>query len=134
VGNYDAIVTVHIVRRILQNIGIKPERLALDWASAAEAPLYVNLITEYTNRIKELGPLKEADGLDPEKMKWKLAAAKATVKSVKLRTRLGKLARTLRQENDYSLDTINARMREKVDDAILSEMEKQVSAFRVESG
>ena len=54
--------------------GVKPERLALEWASAAEAPLYVELITQFTNQVKELGPLGEAEGVDPEELKQKLFA------------------------------------------------------------
>ena len=105
--------------------GVKPERLALDWASAAEAPLFVKLITKFTNQLKELGPLGEAEGITPEALKSKLSAARSAVGSVKLRMRFGKLARELRQENDYAPDVIEAKMAEKINDAIIREIAKQ---------
>jgi hypothetical protein len=105
--------------------GVKPERLALDWASAAEAYLFVELITNFTKALKELGPLGEAEGISPEELKLKLLAARSAVKSVKLRTRFGKLAQELRNANNHTPDAIEAKMADKVNDAIIREMEKQ---------
>ena len=109
--------------------GLKPERLALDWASAAEAPLFVELITRFTSLLKELGPLGEAEGISREELKLKLLAARSAVKSVKLRTRFAKLAQDLRQGDGYAPDVIEAKMGEKVNDAIIREMAKQEKAI-----
>jgi hypothetical protein len=111
--------------------GVKPERLALDWASAAEASLFVELITKFTNLLKELGPLGEAEGISREELKLKLLAARSAVKSVKLRTRFAKLAQGLRQGDGYAPDVIEAKMGEKVNDAIISEIAKQEKALGV---
>ncbi len=110
-------------------MGIRLERFALDWASAAEAPLFVDLITKFTNQIQELGPLGEAEGIAREELLLKISAAKSTVKSIKLRTRLGKLAKDLRLLHDYSPETIEAEMAEKVNDSIIHEFEKQIEAL-----
>jgi hypothetical protein len=109
--------------------GVKPERLALDWASAAEAPLFVELITKFTNKVKELGPLGEAEGISPDELKSKLLAGRAAVESVKLRTRFGKLALELREGSPHSVDAVEAKMAEKVNDAIIREMAKQEKAI-----
>ncbi len=109
--------------------GVKPERLALDWASAAEAPLFVELITKFTSLLKELGPLGEAEGISREELKLKLLAARSAVKSVKLRTRFAKLAQDLRQGDGYAPDVIEAKMGEKVNDAIIREIAKQEKAI-----
>ena len=111
--------------------GVKPERLALDWASAAEAPLFVELITKFTSLLKELGPLGEAEGISREELKLKLLAARSAVKSVKLRTRFAKLAQDLRQGDGYAPDVIEAKMGEKVNDAIIREISKQEKALGV---
>jgi len=133
VGNYDAIVTAHVTRRLMEVVGVKPERLALEWASAAEAPLFVELITDFTNKIKEMGPLGEAEGIPLEDLKLKLMAARSAVKSVRLRTRFGKLAQELRDGGPHTPDVIEAKMAEKVNDAISREMAKQEKAI-MESG
>jgi len=109
--------------------GVKPERLALDWASAAEASLFVELITKFTSLLKELGPLGEAEGISREELKLKLLAARSAVKSVRLRTRFAKLAQELRRGNGYAPDVIEAKMAEKVNDAIIGEIAKQEKAI-----
>jgi len=98
----------------------------LDWASAAEAPLYVELITKFTERVKELGPLGSSDAKPLEEIKAKLVAAQSAASNVKLRTQFAKLTQELRQENDYSSQLIETRMSEKLNDAILREMEKPI--------
>ena len=109
--------------------GLKPERLALNWASAAEAPLFVELITRFTNLLKELGPLGEAEGVSREELKLKLLAARSAVKNVRLRTRFAKLAQDMRKGNGYAADVIEGKMGEKINDAIVSEITKQEKAI-----
>ena len=108
--------------------GVKLERFSLDWASAAEGPLYVELITKFTKQVKDLGPLGTAEGIPLEELKAKLAATKALASSRKLRTQFAKLTKDLRQENDYSAQLIEAKMSEKLDKAVVKEMEKQIQA------
>jgi len=55
-----------------------------------------------------------------------LAAAKAAALSKKLRTRFARLTQDLRQENDYSAQLIETKISEKLDKAILNEMEKHI--------
>ena len=44
-----------LVKKVLKDVGIREERYSLQWASAAEAPRFVQLITKFTNQIKEIG-------------------------------------------------------------------------------
>ncbi len=112
-------------RKLLSEAGIHADRFALDWASAAQAPLYVELVTAFTKRVKELGPLGTSDGRSLEEIQAKLLAAKAAASSVKLRTQFARLTQELRKEKAYSPDLIKTKMSEKLDDAILREMQKQ---------
>lgn len=113
----------------METTGVKSERLALEWASAAEASLYVELITKFTNQIKELGPLGRAEGIDPEALKLRLLAARSAVENVKLRTRFAKLAQQLRDGDKLTPELIEATMAEKVNDAIIREVAKQEKAI-----
>lgn len=128
VGNYDAIVTARFCRRILEHAGVKPERFALGWASAVEAPLFVELISKFTGEIRELGPLGKAEGVGPEELKLKLAAARSAVENVKLRIRFGRLAQDLRKANDHAPEVMEAKVAE-LNEAIIREMDKQMSAL-----
>ena len=60
-------------------------------------------------------------------MRFNLAAARSTVESLKLRSRFGKLARDLRELKDYSSDVIEAKMAEKLNEAIVKEMDKHLT-------
>jgi hypothetical protein len=100
---------------MLESLGIHPERLGLYWASAAEAPLFVDLVTKFTNKIEKLGPLGSQAGLSPEALKARLAAARAATMDVKLRTRVAKLTLEMRQAHDYSEKLLHARIAEKLE-------------------
>ncbi len=119
----------HLTRQVMRAVGIKPERFSLEWASAAEAPLYVELITKYTNQMKELGPLGEAEGIPLEELKVKLSAGKAAVEGLKLRTRFARLTQTLRKEGKHTADIIEEKMADKINEAIIKEVEKQEKAI-----
>ncbi len=43
---------------IIKQLGINEKRVRLEWVSASEGKLFAELITEFTNDIKRLGPLK----------------------------------------------------------------------------
>jgi F420-non-reducing hydrogenase iron-sulfur subunit len=91
-----------LVRKVLQEIGMNPERYNLQWASAAEAPRFVKLITDFTVKIRELGPLGQAEGIPPEEMRSRIAKALELVNSQKLRMTFGTTTKALRKDNDYS--------------------------------
>ncbi|MFW9896671.1 MAG: hydrogenase iron-sulfur subunit [Candidatus Thorarchaeota archaeon] len=42
---------------IIKQLGIDGRRVRLEWISASEGKRFADLITEFTNQIKELGPL-----------------------------------------------------------------------------
>ncbi len=41
---------------VLEDLGIDPERFMLDWVSSAEAPRFAQVVTEFTDKIRSLGP------------------------------------------------------------------------------
>jgi F420-non-reducing hydrogenase iron-sulfur subunit len=57
-GNHRTAKRMPVLRRILEYIGIEPERLRLDWVSSAEAPKFQQVVNEFTETIKELGPAR----------------------------------------------------------------------------
>ena len=55
-GNENAVVTVGKTRQLLKVLGIKDERLRLEWISAAEGARFSRIMTEFTDTIRKLGP------------------------------------------------------------------------------
>jgi len=43
---------------LIKQLGIDENRVRLEWVSASEGKRFADLITEFTNNIKKLGPLK----------------------------------------------------------------------------
>ncbi|RMF90928.1 MAG: hydrogenase iron-sulfur subunit, partial [Methanobacteriota archaeon] len=46
---------------LLEGIGVDPSRLRLEWVSASEGPIFAELVREFSEEIRKLGPnpLKE---------------------------------------------------------------------------
>ena len=107
-----------LVSNVLEGIGVNPERFSLQWASAAEAPRFVKLITEFTNKIKELGPLGQAEGIAPDEMKARLDKALEAVSSRKVRMVFGMTTKSIRKEGIFTPEYINAVIGEKLSKAI----------------
>ena len=107
-----------MVSNILEGIGVNPERFSLQWASAAEAPRFVKLITEFTGKIKELGPLGQAEGIEPDEMKARLDKALEAVSSRKVRMVFGMTTKSIRKEGIFTPEYINAVIGEKLSKAI----------------
>jgi F420-non-reducing hydrogenase iron-sulfur subunit len=41
---------------VLTDCGVDPERFALEWVSSAEAPRFAEVVTQFTEKIRALGP------------------------------------------------------------------------------
>ena len=44
-----------MTRELLELLGIDSDRLALEWVSSAEGARFAEIVTTFTNRVKELG-------------------------------------------------------------------------------
>ncbi len=56
-GNFKAFKRVHLLKKMLPQFGIEPERIRIEWISATEAQKLVKVIDEFTSTIRKLGPL-----------------------------------------------------------------------------
>jgi len=55
-GNYYARRRFAVLRDLLDFIGIERDRLRLEWVSAAEGQRFAQIVSDFTKRLKELGP------------------------------------------------------------------------------
>jgi heterodisulfide reductase subunit A len=71
-GNYDMLRRYNEIHEILEKVGINPDRYRLEWVSASEGKRFSEVVTEFVNKIKTLGPLsKTGDKIQPKKEKVK---------------------------------------------------------------
>lgn len=64
-GNHKAVEQFDRTKRLIHTLGLEPERIRLEWVSAAEGPKWAELIDEFTQAITKLGrsPLAHEDRL-----------------------------------------------------------------------
>jgi len=86
---------------LLELLGIDQGRVALEWVSAAEAPLFVKKITSFTDRIRSLGHLGKKEGLDRERLLRKIAAARVAMEGMKMRSAFARQAKQVKETNSY---------------------------------
>ena len=83
-GNYHALSTVLLTRKLLEHIGLNPERLRLEWISAAEGIRFAEVMNDVAKKVKELGPLGKNEGIDGNGLKVKLKALMNLLPYIKL--------------------------------------------------
>ncbi|MBN1885571.1 MAG: hydrogenase iron-sulfur subunit [Candidatus Krumholzibacteriota bacterium] len=62
-GNYKALRRYRLLRRILPEYGIDPERIRLEWVAASEGEKFGRIVDEFTEQIRSLGPLRIKDAV-----------------------------------------------------------------------
>jgi len=55
-GNFKAYRRITLLKKLLQQFGIEPERLRLEWVSASEGDRFATIIKDMVKEIKKLGP------------------------------------------------------------------------------
>jgi len=55
-GNYKAKNRVLMLKKVLEQLGLEPERLRLEWVGASEGDRFAKVIKNMTEEIKKLGP------------------------------------------------------------------------------
>ena len=83
-GNYDALSMMHLGKKLLEYTGVNPDRLRLEWVSASEGIRFAEVVTDFTDRLKKLGPLGTGEGMDQSALKLKLEAIRKLLPYVKL--------------------------------------------------
>jgi coenzyme F420-reducing hydrogenase delta subunit len=83
-GNYDALGNTYICKKLMEHIGLNPERLRIAFMSSGDGILLAEAINDFTQYIRELGPLGKDEGEDENGLKVKLEAAKKLVPYIRL--------------------------------------------------
>ena len=57
-GNYKTLRRVHLLKRVLKEMGIEEGRFRLEWISAAEADRLRTTMNDMVEKVRALGPLR----------------------------------------------------------------------------
>ncbi len=83
-GNYDALAMVYVCKKLMEHIGLDPERLRLEWVSAGEGIRFAGIMNEFVPKIEKLGPLGKGEGLEMKELTSKLEAVRMLIPYIKL--------------------------------------------------
>lgn len=56
-GNFKAFKRTYLLRKALEQVGIEPSRVRIEWISATESKKLARVVNEFASEIRKLGPL-----------------------------------------------------------------------------
>ncbi len=83
-GNYDALGNVLMFKKIMEHIGLNPDRLRIEFMTSGDGLILADLINKFCKNAEEFGPLGKAEGIDRDILKFKLEAITKLVPYIKL--------------------------------------------------
>jgi len=99
-GNYHALNMVLLCRKIMECLGLNPERLRIEFMSSAEGILFAEVMNDIGRKVKELGALGKGEGIDQNELKSKLGEVRNLVPYIKV-VKNEKLASRLENPEEY---------------------------------
>jgi coenzyme F420-reducing hydrogenase delta subunit len=130
-GNYGTLSMTLLFRKIMEHIGVNPERLRLEWISASEGMRFAEVMNDFSKKLKALGPLGKGEGIDKDGLKIKLEAVKNLIPYIKLveRERLRVRFDTVEEYDEFfSSDEVNKLFQELIVDKL--EMSQMMASLR----
>jgi Fe-S-cluster-containing hydrogenase component 2 len=84
----------------MEHIGLNPERLRIEFMSSAEGNRFAEVMSDFGDKMNQMGPLGKAEGIDQKGLKSKLAEITKLVPYIKV-VKNEKLASHLENPEEY---------------------------------
>jgi len=55
-GNYKCQRRLPLTRKLAEQMGVDPRRIRLEWVSASEGARFTQVVTDFTEQVRALGP------------------------------------------------------------------------------
>ena len=120
-GNYDALGNVFLCRKIMEHIGLNPERLRIEFMSSGDGLILAEVTNNFVKQVKEIGPLGKSEGIDKKALKFKLEAATKLIPYVKLVER-EKLRVPVKSEEAYNKFFISDKVNRLINELIIDKL------------
>ena len=63
-GNFKALRRIKLLKKVLEQFGIEPERVRLEWISASEGDKFAVVVKDMVDQIKKIGPNPFKGGIE----------------------------------------------------------------------
>ncbi len=125
-GNVQAAAKIEMTQMLLKHIGVNEKRLSFQQCSSGEGSRFAELVTQFDQQIKELGPIGEGgDALKKPEIFEKLEVAEAVLAGEKIRWVIGKKTPFLEKGNMYGEIFTEHEFRRAIEMIIVEETEFQ---------
>jgi hypothetical protein len=101
----------------MERIGLNPERLSIEFMSGGEGTLLAKAVNGFTEKIKELGPIGEAEGIEKTRLQHSLEAVRKLIPYLRLVER-EKLRVPVKSEKAYREFYASERVKRLFDELI----------------
>jgi hypothetical protein len=110
-----------MLKRLLALTGVGSDRLKLEWVSASEGQRFAQLVTQFTEQIRKIGP-SPVSGKNPDpKIFENLQAAKNAASGFRLRVLVGRERELTEKRNVYKEKILQEEFDNLLDDAVEAE-------------
>jgi len=99
-GNYHALNLALFCRKIMEHIGLNPERLRIEFISSGEGILFAEIMNDFSNKIKALGPLGSSEGIGKDELNARIQKVTKLIPYLKMAKR-EKLESHLENKEEY---------------------------------
>ena len=112
-----------LLQKLLAKTGFEPQRIRLEWNSAAEGQRFANLVKEFTEQVRAVGPTPlRAPKPDAAKL-LNIRAAKAAADGFRLRALVGKEEKLVTTGNVYGDRVTQDEFTKAMDEAVETELQ-----------
>ena len=122
-GNYYTEKRVRLMKRLLEESGLEPERLRLEWVSASEGEKFSKVVTEFTENIRRLGPSKVRKD---QRLGDRVAAADGASETFRLKALVGRELNLVNKGNAYGNRLDPAELEKIIDASTEEEFERSL--------
>jgi len=134
-GNVQAKAKMDMTRKLFKHIGVNEDRLAFRHCSSGEASVFVEIVNEFADKIRSLGPLGgEGDRIKSPEIFKKLEVAEAVLAGEKIRWIIGKRTPFLDSGNKYGEVFTEHEFNRAIDMIIVEEIETQEILCKLREG
>jgi Fe-S-cluster-containing hydrogenase component 2 len=99
-GNYHALNMVLLCKKIMEHIGLNPDRLRVEFMSSGEGMVFVDVVNDFVRQVKELGPIGKSGGISEDELASKLAEVRKLIPYIKI-VKKDKLQARLESKEEY---------------------------------
>lgn len=99
-GNYEAVIKMEVLDKLLRFSGYS-ERLRLDWVSASEGNRFAEIVNEFTEKLRDLGPSPTKNKNQKAEITDELNAIKFALSDIRLKALIARKRSITTEGNVY---------------------------------